>query len=32
MKKLSILILILLFFGKTQNVFASTALFTVDNI
>ena len=32
MKKLSILILILLFFGKTQNVFTSTALFTVDNI
>ena len=32
MKKLIILFLILLFFNKTQNVFASTSVFTVDNI
>ena len=32
MKKLVVLFLILIFFSKTQNVFASTSLFTVDNI
>ena len=32
MKKFVILILIILFFVKTQNVFASNGLFTVDNI
>ena len=32
MKKFIILFLIILFFNKTQNVFASTGLFTVDNI
>ena len=32
MKKLVVLFLILIFFSKTQNVFASTGLFTVDNI
>ena len=32
MKKFVILFLIILFFSKTQNVFATTSLFTVDNI
>ena len=32
MKKFIILFLIILFFNKTQNVFASTSVFTVDNI
>ena len=32
MKKLVILFLIILFFCKTQNVFATNSLFTVDNI
>ena len=32
MKKFIILFLIILFFNKTQNVFASTNVFTVDNI
>ena len=32
MKKFVILFLILLFFCKTQNVFATNSLFTVDNI
>ncbi len=32
MKKLVVLFLIIIFFSKTQNVFASTGLFTVDNI
>ena len=32
MKKFIILFLIILFFNKTQNVFASTTVFTVDNI
>ena len=32
MKKFVVLFLILIFFSKTQNVFASTSLFTVDNI
>ena len=32
MKKIVFLFLILIFFSKTQNVFASTGLFTVDNI
>ena len=32
MKKFIILFLIILFFNKTQNVFASNSVFTVDNI
>ena len=32
MKKFVILFLIILFFCKTQNVFATNSLFTVDNI
>ena len=32
MKKFVILFLIILFFSKTQNVFATNSLFTVDNI
>ena len=32
MKKLVILFLIILFFNKTQNVFASSSVFIVDNI
>ena len=32
MKKFVILFLIILFFSKTQNVFATTSIFTVDNI
>ena len=32
MKKFVILFLIILFFSKPQNVFATTSLFTVDNI